>query len=96
MADGTIRFDTEINNQKMEKALDSILKAFQSFSGNSSKAFQSLDEAADELSETMSKTADSRTAQSFYKHHLRMIGLDPNLLGAAEIPFNKVLYLKMA
>lgn len=64
MADGTIRFDTEINNQKMEKALDSILKAFQSFSGNSSKAFQSLDEAADELSETMSKTADSISQMS--------------------------------
>lgn len=35
-------------------------------------------------------TADSRTAQGFYKHHLRMIGLDPNLLGAVEIPFNEV------
>lgn len=35
-------------------------------------------------------TADSRTAQGFYKHHLKMLGLDPNLLGAVEIPFNEV------
>lgn len=35
-------------------------------------------------------TADSRTAQGFYKHHLKMLGLDPNLLGAVEIPFADV------
>ena len=35
-------------------------------------------------------TADSRTAQGFYKHHLKMLGLAPNLLGAVEIPFNEV------
>lgn len=35
-------------------------------------------------------TTESRKAQGFYKHHLRMIGLDPNLLGAVEIPFADV------
>ena len=35
-------------------------------------------------------TSDSRTAQGFYKHHLKMLGLDPNLLGAVEIPFTDV------
>lgn len=59
MADGTIRFDTEINNSKMEKALNNILKSIQAFSGNSSKAFKELDESADKISDTMSKVADS-------------------------------------
>ena len=37
-ADGKIRFSTEIDNSKMEKALSSILKTIQAFSGDSSKA----------------------------------------------------------
>ena len=59
MADGTIRFDTEINNSKMEKALNNILKAVQAFSGDTSKAFKEVDESADKISDTMSKVADS-------------------------------------
>lgn len=59
MADGTIRFDTEIDNSKIEKALNSILKTVQAFSGNSSKAFKEVDESAEKISDTMSKVADS-------------------------------------
>ena len=33
---------------------------------------------------------ESRKAQSFYKHHLRMIGIEPDLLGAVKIPLDKV------
>ena len=33
---------------------------------------------------------ESRKAQSFYKHHLKMIGIDPSLLGAVEIPLEEV------
>lgn len=33
---------------------------------------------------------ESRKAQSFYKHHLKMIGIDPSLLGAVEIPLKEV------
>lgn len=32
----------------------------------------------------------SRKAQSFYKHHLRMLGIEPDLLGAVKIPLDKV------
>lgn len=59
MSDGRIRFDTEINNSKMEKALNNILKAVQAFSGDTSKAFKGVDESADKISDTMSKVADS-------------------------------------
>lgn len=58
-ADGKIRFDTEINNSKMEKALSSILKSIQAFSGNSSKAFEKIDNSAEKISDTMAKAADS-------------------------------------
>lgn len=33
---------------------------------------------------------ESRKAQSFYKHHFRMIGIEPDLLGAVKIPLDKV------
>lgn len=33
---------------------------------------------------------ESRKAQSFYKHNLKMIGIDPAFLGAVEIPLNEV------
>lgn len=33
---------------------------------------------------------ESRKAQGFYKHHLKMIGIDPAFLGAVEIPLNEV------
>ena len=33
---------------------------------------------------------ESRKAQSFYKHHLKMIGIDPSFLGAVEIPLDEV------
>ena len=33
---------------------------------------------------------ESRKAQSFYKHHLKMIGIDPSFLGAVEIPLEEV------
>lgn len=33
---------------------------------------------------------ESRKAQSFYKHHLRMLGIEPDLLGAVKIPLDKV------
>ena len=58
-ADGTIRFNTEIDNSKMEKALSNILKSILDFSGDSSKAFKQIDESADKISDTMSKVADS-------------------------------------
>lgn len=58
-ADGKIRFSTEIDNSKMEKALSSILKTIQAFSGDSSKAFKKIDESADDISNTMAKAADT-------------------------------------
>lgn len=33
---------------------------------------------------------ESRKAQSFYKHHLKMIGIGPSFLGAVEIPLEEV------
>ena len=33
---------------------------------------------------------ESRKAQSFYKHHLKMIKTKPSFLGAVEIPFKEV------
>ena len=33
---------------------------------------------------------ESRQAQSYYKHQLKMIGIDPILLGAEEIPLREV------
>lgn len=33
---------------------------------------------------------ESRKAQSFYKHHLKMIKIKPSFLGAVEIPFKEV------
>lgn len=33
---------------------------------------------------------ESRKAQGFYKHHLKMIGIDPSFLGAVEIPLKEV------
>lgn len=33
---------------------------------------------------------ESRKAQSFYKHHLRMLGIEPDLLGAVKISLDKV------
>lgn len=33
---------------------------------------------------------ESRKAQSFYRHHLKMIGIDPSFLGAVEIPLEEV------
>lgn len=33
---------------------------------------------------------ESRKAQGFYKHHLKMIGIDPSFLGAVEIPLEEV------
>lgn len=33
---------------------------------------------------------ESRKAQSFYKHHLKMIGIKPSFLGAVEIPLEEV------
>ncbi len=35
-------------------------------------------------------TEESRQAQSYYKHQLKMIGIDPILLGAEEIPLKEV------
>ena len=35
-------------------------------------------------------TEESRQAQSYYKHQLKMIGIDPILLGAEEIPLREV------
>lgn len=58
-ADGKIRFSTEIDNSRMEKALSSILKTIQAFSGDSSKVFKKIDESADDISDTMEKAADS-------------------------------------
>lgn len=37
-----------------------------------------------------SGTEESRQAQSYYKHQLKMIGIDPILLGAEEIPLREV------
>ena len=33
---------------------------------------------------------ESRKAQSFYKHHLRMLGIEPDLIGAVKIPLDEV------
>ena len=33
---------------------------------------------------------ESRKAQGFYKHHLKMIGIDPSFLGAVESPLEEV------
>lgn len=33
---------------------------------------------------------ESHKAQGFYKHHLKMIGIDPSFLGAVEIPLEEV------
>lgn len=33
---------------------------------------------------------ESRKAQGFYKHHLKMIDIDPVMLGAVEIPLEEV------
>ena len=33
---------------------------------------------------------ESRKAQGFYRHHLKMIGIDPSFLGAVEIPLEEV------
>ena len=33
---------------------------------------------------------ESRKAQGFYKHHLKMIKIDPSFLGAVEIPLEEV------
>lgn len=33
---------------------------------------------------------ESRKAQGFYRHHLKMIGIDPCFLGAVEIPLEEV------
>lgn len=33
---------------------------------------------------------ESRKAQSFYKHHLKMIKIKPSFLGAVEIPLEEV------
>lgn len=35
-------------------------------------------------------TTESRKAHGFYKHHLKMLGLEPVLIGAAEIPFDEI------
>ena len=35
-------------------------------------------------------TEESRQAQSYYKHQFKMIGIDPILLGAEEIPLKEV------
>lgn len=36
------------------------------------------------------KTDTSREAMNYYKHELRMIGIDPKMIGAEEIPFKDV------
>ena len=33
---------------------------------------------------------ESRKAQGFYRHHLKMIGIDPSFLGAVEIPLEEI------
>lgn len=36
---------------------------------------------------------ESRKAQGFYRHHLKMIGIDPSFLGAVEIPLEEIKYV---
>lgn len=36
---------------------------------------------------------ESRKAQGFYRHHLKMIGIDPSFLGSVEIPLEEIKYV---
>lgn len=57
-ADGTIRFDTEINNSKMEKGLNSIKKTIEDFAKSGGSAFDKVDKAVESTADTMQQVAD--------------------------------------
>ena len=58
-ADGTIRFDTEINNSKLTKEISSMAKSFEEFAKTGGQSFDKVDKAAESTAETMGEVANS-------------------------------------
>ena len=58
-SDGTIRFDTEINNSKLTKEISSMTKNFEAFAKTGGQSFDKVDKAAESTAETMGEVAKS-------------------------------------
>lgn len=58
-SDGTIRFDTEINNSKLTKEISSMTKSFEAFAKTGGQSFDKVDKAAESTAETMGEVAKS-------------------------------------
>lgn len=58
-SDGTIRFETEINNSKLTKEISSMTKNFEAFAKTGGQSFDKVDKAAESTAETMGEVAKS-------------------------------------
>ena len=58
-ADGTIKFNTEINNNKLVKGINLMINLIQEFSKTGGQSFDKVDKAAESTAETMGEVAKS-------------------------------------
>lgn len=59
IADGTIKFNTEINNNKLVKGINLMINLIQEFSKTGGQSFDKVDKAAESTAETMGEVAKS-------------------------------------
>ena len=58
-ADGTIKYNTEINNNKLVKGINLMINLIQEFSKTGGQSFDKVDKAAESTAETMGEVAKS-------------------------------------
>ena len=102
-SDGTIRFDTEINNSKLTKEISSMTKNFEAFAKTGGQSFDKVDKAAESTAETMGEVAksidqlqsgDMEKLQKQWDNLNAQIEVQKKLMDALQEKYERVSYLK--
>lgn len=102
-SDGTIRFDTEINNSKLTKEISSMTKNFEAFAKTGGQSFDKVDKAAESTAETMGEVAksidqlqsgDMEKLQKQWDNLNAQIRVQQKLLEALQEKYERVSNLK--
>lgn len=102
-ADGTIKFNTEINNNKLVKGINLMINLIQEFSKTGGQSFDKVDKAAESTAETMGEVAKSveqlqngeiEKLQKQWDNLNAQIEVQKKLMDALQEKYERVSYLK--
>lgn len=102
-ADGTIKFNTEINNNKLVKGINLMINLIQEFSKTGGQSFDKVDKAAESTAETMGEVAksidqlqsgDMEKLQKQWDNLNAQIRVQQKLLEALQEKYERVSNLK--